>query len=324
MTSHMVHLNSGFDMPIMGYGLWNISQETCATQVYNAIKAGYRCLDGACGKELHYGNEREAGQGVARAIEHGIVRREDLFIVSKLWGTFHDPPHVRPSIDRQLSEWGLEYFDLYLIHFPVSLKYVDPSERYPPGWAAQNTNLVEVTNVPIGNTWYAMEALVKENLTRSIGVSNFNIQLLRELICRARIPPAVLQIEHHPYLTQERLVNYCHSQGVAITAYCSFGPQSSVAGKLKDSFSFSSLLEHPSIKGIGRAHGKTPSQVLLRWSTQRGISVIPKSGNLPHMQQNLDMDWSLTSEQIEIISSLDQGKRFNDPVEHGFDLPIFD
>ncbi|KAE8327937.1 NADP-dependent oxidoreductase domain-containing protein [Aspergillus sergii] len=320
MLSSAIHLSSGYQMPLTGYGLWNVSKTTCAEQVYNAIKVGYRCFDGAC----DYGNEVEAGQGIARAIRDGLVQREELFITSKLWGTFHEPQHVQLSAHRQLSDWGLDYFDLYLIHFPVSLKYVDPSERYPPGWVSSDSKSVDLIQIPIHDTWRAMELLVDLKFTRSIGVSNFNIQLIRDILCYARIAPAVLQIEHHPFLIQRQLVDYVQGKGITITAYCSFGPQSAVAAKPRKAALFTSLLEHNLIQEIAQLHGKTSSQVLLRWSTQRGIAVIPKSRRLLHMQQNLDMKWELTSLEIDSISALDQGLRFNDPVTHGFNVPIFD
>jgi D-xylose reductase len=337
-------LNSGYEMPLTGYGLWDVSKAICADQVYAAVKEGYRCFDGACGKcglfstklgilcrcimpvrpwaysrkfKTDYGNEVEAGQGIARAIQDGLVQRSELFIVSKLWCTFHDPKHVQLIARKQLSDWELDYFDLYLIHFPVSLKYVDPSEHYPPGWAAPsltNSKNVELAHVPMHQTWKAMESLVKAKLTRSIGISNFHIQLISDLLCYACIIPAVLQIEHHPYLTQRRLVDYSQEKGIVVTAYCSFGPQSAVAAKLTNAAEFDSLLDHRSIKTISRKYDKASSQVLLRWATQRGIAVIPKSRQPEHMRQNLDMGWNLSEDEIEAISALDRGLRLNDPV----------
>ncbi|KAE8153312.1 NADP-dependent oxidoreductase domain-containing protein [Aspergillus avenaceus] len=193
----------------------------------------------------------------------------------------------------------------------------DSELRFTLGWVRDVVTFILPAESP-------METLVEMNLTRSIGVSNFNIQLPRDLLCHVRIPPAVLQIEHHPFLTQQRLVNYTQRQAICVTAYCSFGPQSSVAGKLKDASFYPSLLEQLAIKKIEKGHGKTPSQVLLRGSTQRGIAVIPKGRGLLHMQQNLEMDWSLTFKELQCISLSDQGKRFYDPVEHGFDLPVFE
>ncbi|KAJ2985562.1 hypothetical protein NUW58_g5461 [Xylaria curta] len=120
-----IKLSSGYEMPQVGFGLWKVDNATAADTVYNAIKVGYRLFDGAC----DYGNEKECGEGVARAIKEGLVTREELFITSKLWPVFEDGDKVEPAIRRSLADWGLEYFDLYLIHFPGALKYVDPSVR---------------------------------------------------------------------------------------------------------------------------------------------------------------------------------------------------
>lgn len=123
-------LNTGDKMPQAGLGLWKIPKDVCAQAVYDAIKSGYRLLDSAS----DYGNEEQTGEGITRAINDGLVKREDLFIVSKLWNTFHQPEHVKPALQRSLKDLQVDYLDLYLIHFPISLKYVDPAVRYPPEW----------------------------------------------------------------------------------------------------------------------------------------------------------------------------------------------
>ncbi|EGE09501.1 NAD(P)H-dependent D-xylose reductase [Trichophyton equinum CBS 127.97] len=319
LTAPSVKLNSGYAMPIVGFGLWKVNKETCADQVYNAIKTGYRLFDGAC----DYGNEQEAGEGVARAIKDGIVKREDLFIVSKLWGTFHDPKHVEPACRRQLSHWGIDYFDLYIVHFPISLKYVDPEVRYPPEWCAPGEK-AEASDVPMYKTWGAMEELVDKRLVRSIGISNFGSQLIMDLLRYARIRPATLQIEHHPYLTQEGLINYAQSEGLAVTAYSSLGPQSFIELENKAATGTKLLLEHPTIQSSAEKHGKTPAQILLRWATQRGIAVIPKSNNPERLAQNLDAtSFNLTANELATISALNQNLRFNDPPSYGINFPIF-
>ena len=154
---------------------------------------------------LIQGNEVEVGQGIARAIESGNVKREDLWVTSKLWNTFHEPQHVRPACLKTLKDLGLDYLDLYLIHFPISLKYVPFEKRYPPEWF-HDPNVedpkMELISVPIQSTWEAMEALVKEGLVKNIGVSNFSCQGIRDLMSYANIKPAVLQVELHPYLQQ--------------------------------------------------------------------------------------------------------------------------
>ncbi|CAG7999732.1 unnamed protein product [Penicillium nalgiovense] len=310
MVAPTVKLSSGYEMPLVGFGLWKVNNDTCADQVYHAIKAGYRLFDGAC----DYGNEVEAGQGVARAIKEGIVKREDLFIVSKLWNSFHEADKVEPIARKQLADWGVDYFDLYIVHFPIALKYLDPSVRYPPSWTTAEGK-IEFANAPIHETWGAMETLVDKNLARSIGVSNFSAQLLMDLLRYARVRPATLQIEHHPYLTQTRLVDYAQKEGITVTAYSSFGPLSFLELDLKHAKDTPLLFEHATITSIAEKHGRTPAQVLLRWSTQRNVAVIPKSNNPTRLAQNLTVtDFDLEASELEAISALDKGLRFNDPI----------
>lgn len=265
-----------------------------------------------------YGNEVESGQGVARALKDNLCKRSDLFLVSKLWNTYHDGPRVEPICKKQLQDWGIDYFDLYIMHFPISLEYVDPSVRYPPGFEDENGN-VNPGKASIQETWTAMEALVDKGLCKSIGVSNFRGVLLMDLLRYARIRPATLQIEHHPYLVQEGLVKYAQSEGIAVTAYSSFGPQSFLEMDMQQAKDAPVLLEHPTIKKIAEAHNKTPAQVLLRWATQRGVAVIPKSNNQGRLAQNLDvLGWDLEEGDIKEISGLDRGLRFNDPLNVSF------
>ncbi|KAE8149678.1 putative NAD(P)H-dependent D-xylose reductase xyl1 [Aspergillus avenaceus] len=319
MASPTIKLNSGYDMPQVGFGLWKVNNDTCADQIYHAIKAGYRLFDGAC----DYGNEVEAGKGIARAITDGLVTRSELFIVSKLWNTFHEGPRVGPICQKQLSDWGIDYFDLYIVHFPVALKYVDPETRYPPGWSGESGQ-IEFSNAPIQETWTAMEKLVDGGLARSIGVSNFSAQLLMDVLRYARIRPATLQIEHHPYLVQGRLVEYAQREGLVVTAYSSFGPLSFLELDVKQAVAAGPLFEHPVVKSLAAKYAKTPAQVLLRWATQRGLAVIPKSNDPTRLRQNLEVTgWDLEQGEIGEIAALDCGLRFNDPIGYGMYVPIF-
>ncbi|KAG8686618.1 NAD(P)H-dependent D-xylose reductase (XR), partial [Ceratobasidium sp. 394] len=252
---------TGQKMPLVGFGLWKVTKSTCADTVYNAIKSGYRLLDGAG----DYGNEKQAGEGVARAIKDGLVKREELFITSKLWNTFHAKEHVPVLAKKQLADWGIDYFDLFLIHFPISLKYVDPAKRYPPEWFGDDGKIVELQNTPIQETWIEMEKLVDAGFVKNIGVSNMQGALLIDVLRYARIPPQVLQIEHHPYLTQEPLVKLANTLGLAVTAYSSFGPQSFLELNMGQGVE-SLLLGHNVIDSVAKAHSKTPAQVLLRWA----------------------------------------------------------
>ena len=242
------------------------------------------------------------------------MKREDLFIVSKLWNSFHDGDKVEPICRKQLSDWNVDYFDLFIVHFPISLKYVDPKERYPPGFTYDGKNVVP-GNATIQETWQAMEQLVEKKLAKSIGVSNFNGQLIMDLLRYAKIKPATLQIEHHPYLTQQGLVKLVREAGIAVTAYSSFGPQSFLELDMQRAKDTPLLFENPTIKKIADKHGKTPAQILLRWATQRDVAVIPKSNNPGRLAQNLDVTgWNLEKDEVEAVSGLDKGLRFNDPV----------
>ncbi|KAG2191108.1 hypothetical protein INT46_009032 [Mucor plumbeus] len=310
---------TGDKMPLVGFGCWKVSPEDAEGTIYNAIKSGYRLIDGAA----DYGNEIEVGRGINKAIKEGIVTREEVFVVTKLWNTYHNKDRLRGAFDKQLNDLGLEYVDLYLIHFPVPLKHVNINEVYPAGWYQPNKTEIEFEPSPMHECWHEMEKLVDANLARNIGISNFNVQLILDLLTYAKIKPAVLQVELHPYLQQSRLVTWVQSQGINITAYSSFGPASFV-DLTTDGKTAAPLLEHATIKEIANKHNKTTGQVLLRWSTERNVAVIPKSTNQDRIKSNLDIfSWSLDKEDMDKIASLEKGLRFNDPYSYNFNLPLF-
>jgi D-xylose reductase len=163
-------------MPVMGLGVWKIPPAATADAVYTALRLGWRAIDCAC----DYGNEKEVGEGIARAIKDGLCTRADLFITSKLWCTFHEPARVEGALRRTLADLQLETIDLYLIHFPIPLRFVEPATRYPPGWffdPAAASPSMEWSRVPIGDTWAALEACADKGLARALGVCNFNTAL---------------------------------------------------------------------------------------------------------------------------------------------------
>lgn len=209
-------------MPAVGYGCWKVDKDKCADMIYTAIKTGYRLIDEAA----VYANEVEAGQGIKRAIDEGIVKREDLFITSKLWCNYKRKEHVKMACQKTLTDLGLDYIDLYLIHFPISVKFVPFEKKYPGGLVDPDAGEVVEDFVSTQETWQAMEALVDEGLVKNIGVSNFNVQSLRDMLSYAKIKPANLQVELHPYLSQEILIKFCHKNGITVTAYSSFGAKS--------------------------------------------------------------------------------------------------
>lgn len=269
-----------------------------------------------------YGNEKECGEGVARAIKEGIVKREELFIVSKLWQTFHDEDKVEPITRKQLADWQIDYFDLFLIHFPAALEYVDPKVRYPPGWFYDGESEVRWSKTTLQQTWGAMEKLVEKKLARSIGISNYQAQSVYDALIYAKIRPATLQIEHHPYLQQPDLVNLAQKEGIVVTAYSSFGPTGFMELDMPRAKSAAPLMEHDLIKEIAAKHKKTPAQVLLRWATQRGLAVIPKTSRPEVLAQNLDStNFDLESSDLEKIAEMDLNIRFNKPTNVSYTSP---
>ena len=191
MTSiSSVRLASGAAMPAVGMGLWKIANPAVADLVEHAAAVGYRHFDCAC----DYGNEAEVGAGLASALKRRLCRRDDLWVTSKLWNTYHRRDHVRLAVERTLRDLKLDYLDLYLVHFPIALEYVAFEKRYPPEWVydpSEPAPRMKFAGVPLAETWGAMEALVDAGLVKHIGVCNFNCSGLRDLLSYARISPEV-------------------------------------------------------------------------------------------------------------------------------------
>jgi D-xylose reductase len=304
-------LASGDQLPAVGLGLWKIPRTQTAELVRTAVRTGYRHFDAAC----DYGNEAEAGEGLHAAIQGGECRRDELWITSKLWNTFHKAEHVRPACERSLRDLGFDYLDLYLMHFPIALEYVSPEVRYPPEWLfdpAAKEPRMEPVGVPLAETWRAMEELVTAGLVKNIGICNFGCSLLRDLLSYVRIRPAVLQVELHPYLTQEKLFRYCREERIAVTGFSPLGASSYLS--LNMAKADESVLEQPVVKQAAARLGKTPAQVVLRWGVQRGTAVVPKTTHAARLAENLAIfDFELSADEMQAISALDRGRRFNDP-----------
>jgi D-xylose reductase len=311
----------------IGLGLWKIVNDQCAETVYNAIKLGYRHLDSAC----DYGNEVEVGQGITRALTDGLCSREELTITSKLWNTYHSPEHVKPALEKILTDLNLDYLDSFLIHFPIAQAFVPFEERYPPEWfydpEADNPTM-KLVQVPLADTWRAMEDLVHQGLVKRIGVCNYNSGLLHDLMSYATIKPAELQIESHPYLTQEPLIRLAKNYGMAVTAFSPFGALSYLELAMADADE--SVLTQEVITRAANKYNKTPAQIVLRWGLQRGCSVITKTTKTERLQENLDVfDFALADDEMAAISALNKNRRFNDPgkfCESAFNTfyPIYD
>lgn len=306
-----LQLKSGSMMPSVGLGVWKIAPQQTANVVREAIETGYRHLDCAC----DYGNEAEVGQGLQSVFSDGHVTRDELWVTSKLWNTYHRPEHVRPALERTLSDLQLDYLNLYLVHFPIAQKFVPFETRYPPGWFFDpdvTEPRMEPDAVPIYDTWQAMQEVKQAGLVREIGVSNFGTSQLRDMLTWADTPPAVLQVELHPYLTQEKLLRFCSESEIAVTGFSPLGALSYFSIDMAQPEE--SVIDQPAIQQIAKVHQRTPAQIVLRWAVQRGTSIVPKTTSPQRLAENLALfDFELTSEEMAAISGLNQDRRFNDP-----------
>jgi D-xylose reductase len=311
MNTATLKLASGDRLPAIGLGLWKVENAAAPGLVEEAARCGYRHFD--CASD--YGNEVEVGVGLKKVLEGEICQRDEMWVTSKLWNTNHAPEHVRPACERSLRDLQVDYFDLYLIHFPIALAHVPPETRHPAGWfhdpnATQPK--MKAARVPLAETWRAMEGLVAAGLVRNIGVCNFGVSLLRDMLSYAETRPAVLQVEMHPYLTQEKLVRFCREEGIAVTAFSPLGASSyfQIGMATPDE----SVLNQPVVREAAAQHGKSPAQIVLRWGVQRGTAVIPKTSRPERLRENLAIfDFELSTSEMEAISSLDRNRRFNDP-----------
>ena len=289
---------NGDRMPLLGLGTWKSEPGDVGKALREAIRIGYRHIDCAS----LYGNEAEVGQALREAIREGEVTRKDLWITSKVWSNAHGKKNVGPAIKKSLSDLGVDYLDMYMVHWPVALK---PSAVFP----GAGTDFASAEEAPMEDTWGAMEAAHAEGLTRHVGVSNFSAKKIKALLAHAKVKPEVNQIELHPFLQQRALVDYCTSQGIHVTGYSPLG-----SGDRPDFLKAATdpvPLENAVIKAIAGAHGCTPAQVLLAFHLQRGISTLAKSINPARLRENFAAnELELTQADLTQLASLDQGYRF--------------
>ncbi|MCM3721239.1 aldo/keto reductase [Solibacillus isronensis] len=271
-----IKLNNEVKMPAMGLGVFQVENDTTAEIVKNAIELGYRSIDTAA----IYGNEAGVGEGIKLALASTGLNREDLFITSKVWNAGLNYEETVSAYEESLEKLGLDYLDLYLIHWPGKNKFAE--------------------------SWSALEDLYIKGKIRAIGVCNFNISHLQDLMKNARVTPVINQVEFHPRLQQQSLRAFCKEHNIQLEAWAPL-----MQGD---------LLEDPTIAKIAEKYGKSNSQVILRWDIQNGVITIPKSVRKERMAQNADIfDFSLTDEEMQIINAMNLDKRVGpDPVVFDF------
>lgn len=285
-----VTLNNGQAMPLLGLGTWNSKPGEVARAVEHALRTGYRHIDAAhC-----YGNEKEVGEGIRAS---GVPRKE-IFVTSKLWNNKHHPEDVEAACRGTLSDLGLEYLDLYLVHWPHA--FLRGEVTFPKN---EDGSVKFDETIHPTDTWLAMEKLVALDLVTSIGISNFNSEQIEDVLKRGSIKPVTNQVECQPYHNQAKLLDFCSARGITLTAYSPLGSPDRPWAKEGDL----SLMDDPKLKEIAARLGKSVAQVLIRWQTQRGVIVIPKSVTPSRIEENANIfDFRLTPEDMKLINSFNR------------------
>jgi len=290
-------LNHGAgQMPVLGFGTLIPDAAVTISATRDALEAGFRHFD--CAER--YRNEREVGTALQAGLAGGGVERADLFITTKLWNTNHRPERVGPAFEASLNRLGLDYLDLYLIHTPFAFQ---PGDEQDP--RDQNGNVVYDRGVTLLDTWGAMESLVDGGRRRAIGLSDIGLERLLPLYESARIKPAVVQVEAHPYLPETELLEFCKEKGIVFLAFAPLG-HGMKPGPLED----------PVITAVAARVGKTPAQVLLAWAAQRGTALLTTPKSAARARENFDVS-ALPQDAFDEISRIETRQRFNEVVKTG-------
>ena len=291
-------INGAGEIPAVGFGTLFDRDPTLTTQaVRDALEVGFRHFD--CAER--YRNEEKVGVAIQEVLKAGKVRREDLFITTKLWNTNHRPERVAPAFEASRKRLQLDHIDCYIIHTPFAFQPGDdPNPRDEHG------KVIYDTGVTLAQTWTALERLVDEGKCNAIGLSDVTLKDVQAIVAAARIKPAVVQVESHPYLPEWELLEFCKQHGIILLAFAPLGH--GVEPK---------LLDDPVITGIAQRLEKTPAQVALAWSIQRGAAFLTTSATRSHMQDSFEIstlpEWAMR----EINENITTRKRLNTVVETG-------
>jgi alcohol dehydrogenase (NADP+) len=292
-----IPLNHGAgSMPALGFGTLIPDSAVTISATTDALAAGFLHFD--CAER--YGNEREVGTALQAGLTRGGLSREDLFVTTKLWNSNHRPERVEPAFAASLERLRLDYLDLYLIHTPFAFQ---PGDNQDP--RDQNGNVLYDREITLLDTWRAMENLVDRGKCRAIGLSDISLNELVHIYQAARIKPAAVQVESHPYLPEAELLEFCQDKGIVFLAFAPLGHG------LKPG-----LLEDPVISSIAARVGKTPAQVLLAWAVQRGTAVLTTPKSAAHAKENFEIS-TLSAEALAEINGIQTRQRLNQVVKTG-------
>ncbi|MGA9569327.1 MAG: aldo/keto reductase [Candidatus Acidiferrales bacterium] len=283
-------------IPALGFGTLIPDPAVTITATRDALDAGFRHFD--CAER--YGNEREVGAALQAGLAAAGISRDDIFVTTKLWNSNHRPERVEPAFEASLERLRLEYLDLYLVHTPFAFR---PGDDQDP--RDQNGNVLYDHDVTLLDTWQAMETLVDHGKCRAIGLSDIGLNELKPIYESARIKPAVVQVESHPYLPETELLEYCKQKGIVFLAFAPLGHG------IKPG-----LLEDPVIAAIGARVGKTPAQVLLAWAVQRGAAVLTTPRSAARARENFDIS-TLPQDALDQINRIQIRQRLNPVVTTG-------
>jgi len=284
-------------LPALGFGTLIPDPLATTEAVRAALRAGFRHVD--CAER--YRNEQSVGEALQEALDVGVLQRERLFVTTKLWNNNHRPDRVRPAFEASRKRLRLEYVDCYMMHTPFAFRPGDEQDpRDARGQVAYDPG------VTLAQTWQAMEDLIEEGRCKSLGLSNVTLEQVQEVIAFARIKPALVQVESHPYLPQWDLLDYCRSQGIVLVAFAALGHGMTPR-----------VLDDPVIVAVSRRVGKTPAQVLLAWAVQRGTAPLTTSTQPRRIEENVDIATLPEDAMQQIREQVTSRVRFNAVVRSG-------